>query len=125
MVKTTVKAKSMWDSLNERTQKIVSIITAVGVIGGTFFGGVNYIVARLDDHIQEQTTTLSSQLQEVRLSTTRNELLSLMNGDPENVLEIERVAKRYFTEYNGDWYMSGLYSKYAAKYGADTSFVTK
>lgn len=115
----------MWDSLNERTQKIVSIITAVGVIGGAFFGGVNYIVARLDDHIQEQTTTLSSQLQEVRLSTTRNELLSLMNGDPENVLEIERVAKRYFTEYNGDWYMSGLYSKYAAKYGADTSFVTK
>jgi len=122
MTKVISKARSKWESLNDGTQRLASIITAVIVIGGAFFGGVNYIVNKLDEHIQSQTSTLYSQMQEVKLSTTRNELILMMNNNPDNVLEIERLAKVYFVDMKGDFYMTGLYSNWCRQHNANCSF---
>lgn len=125
MTKVISKARSKWESLNNGTQRLASIITAIIVIGGAFFGGVDYIVNQLDEHIKSQTSEITSEIKDVKLSSTRNELMLLIKTSPENTLEIEKVAKYYFTTLNGDWWMSGFYSDWAHKYGGDTSFVTK
>lgn len=123
MAKAIAKAKSKWDSLNDGTQRLASIITAILVIGGAFFGGVNYIVGKLDEHISDQTETIKEELSSVKLSTTRNELMLMMTNNPDNVIEIERLAKVYFVDMHGDFYMTGLYSDWAKQHGGDTSFV--
>ena len=47
----------------------------------------------------------------------------LMNHDPENVVAIERMAKYYFQELDGDLYMTQQYSDWAKQYGGDTTIV--
>lgn len=125
MTKVTAKIKNRWDNLNEHTQKIASLITGIIVIGSAFIGATNYIVAKLDDHIAEQTQTIQSEMNEVKLSTTRNELLLMIQNSPTNVLEIERLAKHYFIDLKGNFYMTQKYSDWAKEYNGDTSFITR
>ena len=40
-----------------------------------------------------------------------------------NEAEIEKVARYYFVKLDGDWYMTGLYSKWAKEYNGDVSFI--
>ena len=56
-------------------------------------------------------------------SLTRIELMLLIQHDPANTFEIEKVARHYFVDLGGNWYMAALYSDWAATYGGDTSFV--
>lgn len=60
------------------------------------------------------------------LAITRVELMMLMTHDPENVMAIEKLARKYFDPngLNGDSYMSKFYSKWAKKHDADYTFVT-
>lgn len=121
----TKKVKSKWDTLNASSQRFASLITALCIIGGAFFGATNYIVAQLDSHIQGQMSDVKKDVAEIKLSSTRNELLLMMENNPENVTEIEKIARKYFKDMNGDWYMSGLYSKWCKAHGGDASFVIK
>lgn len=123
MTRTTQKVVDKWDSLNAKTQRVVTTITSVGIIIGAFFGCSNYIVTQLDHHIQDQMSDVKSDVSEIKLSSTRNELLLMIEHNPNNVVEIERLAKVYFVDMKGDFYMTGVYSKWAKKYGGDTSFV--
>lgn len=123
MTRTAQKVIDRWDSLNSKTQRLVTTITSAGIIIGAFFGCSNYIVAQLDNHIQDQMSGVKADVSEIKLSSTRNELLLMMQNNPENIVEIERLAKVYFVDMKGDFYMTGLYSKWAKQYGGDTSFV--
>lgn len=123
MTRTAQKIVNKWDSLNAKTQRIVTTITSAGIIIGAFFGCSNYIVSQLDQHIQDQMSDVKEDVAEIKLSSTRNELLLMMRNNPENVIEIERLAKAYFVDMKGDFYMTGLYSDWAKKHGGDTSFV--
>ncbi len=117
------KIKSKWDALNASSQKLASLITALCVIGGAFFGTTNYIVSQFDLRIQSQMSDVRKDVAEIKLSSTRNELLLMMKNNPENVTEIEKIARKYFKDMDGDWYMSGLYSKWCKAHGGDASFV--
>lgn len=123
MTRTTRKVVDKWDSLNARTQRLVTTITSAGIIIGAFFGCSNYIVAQLDKHIQNQVSDIKSDVAEIKLSSTRNELLLMIEHNPGNVVEIERLAKVYFVDMKGDFYMTSLYSNWAKTNGGDTSFV--
>ena len=123
MTKTAQKVMDRWDSLNSKTQRIVTTITSAGIIIGAFFGFSNYIVTQLDLHIQDQMSDVKADVAEIKLSSTRNELLLMIEHNPNNVIEIERLAKVYFVDMKGDFYMTGLYSDWAKKHGGDTSFV--
>ena len=123
MIRTAQKIVNKWDSLNAKTQRIVTTITSAGIIIGAFFGCSNYIVNQLDQHIQDQMSDVKEDVAEIKLSSTRNELLLMIEHNPNNVIEIERLAKAYFVDMKGDFYMTGLYSDWAKKHGGDTSFV--
>ena len=81
--------------------------------------------AHMDERFNEVDKKIVEGQRKDELAITRVELMMLMAHNPENVLEIERLAKKYFTPpLNGDSYMSQLYSEYAKKYKADHTFVT-
>lgn len=119
--------KSFYDIFDKRLQRIAATISAILVIGGALIGTGGWIKDQV-------TGTISSQIndfrQEVKASDntqnqaiTRLELLSLMQSDPTNVVAIEKLARYYFGELNGDQYMTGKYSDWAREYGGDTSIV--
>ncbi len=123
MTKLTRKAKGLWDKLNDGTQKVVSTITSFGIIAAACISACQYVVNQFDAHIQQQTTYLKEEIDEIKLSTTRNELMMLIKNYPTNVIEIEKIAKKYFLEMKGDFYMTDMYSTWAKAHGADTAFV--
>lgn len=123
-----------WDNLDKWVKRVLSLISAIGVIAGLFMGMFSWAVGQLDGYLDNKLSTVTSQIEalqeesraadkESELSRTRLELQLLISHNPDNTLEIEKVARYYFIDLGGDWYMSGIYSEWARNYGGDTSFV--
>lgn len=121
-----VKVKTWWQGLSESTQNLAKTITAIGTIVGSLVIVANFIVNQVNASTNAKIDELSSEMKKADksqvLSTTRLELLYLMQNDPENVVEIEKVARYYFVDLGGDMYMTGLYSKWAVQHNAQTYF---
>ena len=117
------KVKTKFESLSDGAQRLAAVVSAVLVISGVISGGFGFVITQFDSHLNEHTRELKKDIEDVKLSSTRNELLVMMKVDPENVIGIERLAKYYFIDLQGDMYMTGMYSDWAKKYGGDTSFV--
>ena len=62
---------------------------------------------------------------ELKLDTTRNQLLTLMKNYPDNEEEIMKVAKYYFKDLNGDWYMTSLFIEWGEEKGIDVTEIVK
>lgn len=140
------KLEQKWDDANAWLKRIVTFTSACGVIIGLFVGmfswGVGQMNNLMDAKIQEvtvqveelqnsitaQVDSLRTESQaadnESRLSRTRLELTTLISHNPTNIIEIEKVARYYFVDLGGDWYMSQIYSDWAREYGGDITFVT-
>lgn len=129
------KISQKWDNTDKWVKRVLGLIATIGTIVGIVSGITGWVTAQLDTHFDAKIQTITQQIEELNnqsnaadkkleLSNTRLELTTLMTHNPKNVIEIERVAKYYFIELKGDWYMSQLYSDWAEKYGGDTSFVT-
>lgn len=119
------RKRKFFDRFNEKTKKIAGLVSAIMVIIGALTGVLGWVNTQLQDVIAGQMTDLKNTVQQSdarqNQQITRLELMELMNNQPENVAEIEKVAKHYFQELNGDWYMTGLYSKWCHEYGGDPS----
>lgn len=124
-----------WDNADKWVKRILGAIATLGTIIGLVGGITGWVTAQLDAHLDAKIETIATQIQtleeksdeadrKLELSSTRNELTTLISHSPENVVQIEMVAKYYFLDLGGDWYMSGIYSDWAKQYGGDTSFVT-
>ena len=87
----------------------------------------NWIVESVNARADTRIATLQKELDESNkqqeISILRLELIFMIKHNPQNVVEIEMLAKKYFTEYGANFYMTEVYSNYAREYGADTSFV--
>lgn len=135
-IMTRTPAKDRREKMGEISKKILvhlqgaaGFIGALGIIMGALIGAGNWIVAEVNASTNARIDSLASELSESNLESqqaiTRLELLTLMEYDPDNIVEIEKLAKKYFRELSGDAWMSGRYSRYAREHGLDTSFVTK
>lgn len=128
---TLKKLEQKWDNTDKWLKRIISIVASLGAIAGMFTGILNLGLGKLDEHIDarvaavsEQISTIEKQLDANTRATTRLELSMLIAHSPTNVLEIEKVARYYFIDLGGDWYMSAIYSEWAREYGGDLTFVT-
>lgn len=119
------RKRKFFDRFSEKTKKIASLVSAIMVIIGALTGALGWVNTQLQDVIAGQMADLKNTVQQSdarqNQQITRLELMELMNNQPENVAEIEKVAKHYFQELNGDWYMTGFYSKWCHEYGGDPS----
>lgn len=119
--------RSFYDRFDKRAQRIAGTISAVLVIGGAVFGAGAWINDQVTGAITSQISEFREEVKQSDNSQnqaiTRLELMNLMQTDPTNKVAIEKMARYYFTELNGDQYMTGKYSEWAATYGGDTSIV--
>jgi len=134
------KIKSRWDSLDKNVQKWATRLAAIATIIGIVTAGGGWIIHQLDNavatHIETQTTAIQNEVQKLSdkvdaqdkqtdLQLTRLELMTLIDNNPHNVVEIEKVATHYFQDLKGDWYMSEMYSRWAKQYGGNAEIMVK
>lgn len=120
--------KSLYDKADKRIQKWSKTIGALIVIIGAIASVSTWVSNQFQNAIATQVAEIKNEIQTLDKRTekqiTRLELANLIHNQPENEAEIEKVAKYYFVKLDGDWYMTGLYSKWAKEYNGDTSFIT-
>lgn len=132
--KASIKLAERWDSADRWVKRVLGLIATAGTIIGLMTGTASWILSQLDTRLDTKIYALSQEIEDLgdksdagdkklELSNTRLELNILITHTPTNTVEIERVAKYYFVELGGDWYMSKIYSDWAREYGGDTSFV--
>lgn len=105
---------------------LVAIITGVGTLCGAGVAAGNWVIDTVNAKADARISNLQQELDESNkrqeLSMLRLELLSLMSHDPDNVVEIEKVGRKYFGE-GGDWYLTGLFSKWCNQHKCDSNIV--
>lgn len=108
-----------------RVKEFADILTAVGIIGAALVGVGTWCTHQINSSTNEKLDTISGQMQDLKLDTTRNQLLTLMKNYPDNEEEIMKVARHYFDDLNGDWYMTGLFIKWGNEKGIDVTDIVK
>lgn len=68
-------------------------------------------LAPITKKLEEQ----QEELHQIRLDTTRTQLIMLMEHQPHNHDTILKVAERYFCQLSGDWYCTSLFRGWAKK----------
>lgn len=117
--------RSLYDRFDKRAQRIAGTISAVLVIGGAIFGLGAWLNDQVTNAISVQINDLKSSMQESdkqqNQAITRLELMNLMQTDADNVVAIEKMAKYYFQELDGDLYMTQKVSDWCAAQHRDCS----
>lgn len=119
--------KSLTDKADKSLKKASSIIGAVVAILGTIAGACSWINSQFQQAVSAQ---ISGFQQEVRdndkinkQSATRTELMILLEHDSNNVIAIERMAKYYFQDLNGDLYMTQKVSDWCNAHHRDCTII--
>lgn len=106
-----------------RIKDCADVITAVGVIGAALVAVGTWCTTQINASTNAKLDAISSQVTELKLDTTRSQLLTLMKNYPDNEEEIMKVAKYYFKDLDGDWYMTSLFVEWGEEKGIDISEV--
>lgn len=111
---------------------IETVITLIATIGGLsglisaistiVFKVLEYRKAQRGDTIDAKLSPLinkldkqETELHEIRLDTTRTQMLMLMEHQPHNHDTIIKVAERYFCQLNGNWVAASEFMAWAQK----------
>ena len=83
--------------------------------------------AHMDERFNEVDKKIVEGQRKDELAITRVELMMLMAHNPENVLEIERLARKYFDPnwLNGNSYMTGIVSRWSKEHGIDPNAIIR
>jgi len=111
----------MSEKIVKKTKSLADIITAVGVIGAALLGVGSWVVTNINKDVNDKLDTIIAKVDTAEQNATRSQLLTLMSDYPDNESEILKVAQYYFKDLNGDWYMTGLFTKWAESRGLDVS----
>lgn len=118
---------SLSEKANKKLQKWSGIIGAMITIIGAITGACSWVSNQFANAVSSQ---ISDFRDEVKASNTKQdqqitrlELMNLIQNDPTNIVGIEKLARYYFQELNGNQYMTGVYSRWCQQYGGDPSVV--
>lgn len=100
-------------------QTTAGVITSVGVIIALIVAAGSWAVGSILKGTNERLDSMTGQLDQLQVDATRTQLITLMSNYPDNKSEILKVADKYFNEYNGDWYVTGLFEEWAEEHGLD------
>lgn len=121
------KSEKLYDKTDKKLQRVAGTIGAIAMILGAITGVFSWVqgafTSAISSQIEEFRDEVNKSNQEQNQSLTRVELTVLMEHDPTNVAAIEKMAKYYFQELNGDLYMTQKYSDWAKKYGGDITII--
>lgn len=113
------KKKVSAKKIAEWIQTTAGVITALGVIMATMVGLGSWAISSALKGTNTRLDSMSGQLDQLQVESTRTQLITLMSNYPDNKSEILKVADKYFNEYNGDWYVTELFEQWAAAHDVD------
>lgn len=91
------------------TPIVIAILTSNG-----FFALLQYLISRHDTkkNVKDKLITLEK-------DGLRTQLLLLILLQPDEQTEILKIAEHYFVKLKGNWYMTGLFSKWCDAHGLE------
>lgn len=113
--------EKMSEKIVKKTKSLADVITAVGIIGAAILGIGSWITSLANADMNKKLDTIILKTDKAEENATRSQLLALMSDYPDNESEILKVAQYYFRDLKGDWYMTGLFTKWAESRGIDVS----
>ena len=115
--------------LSNKVVRASQVVTATTVLIGAVTALYTWLDHQFVDKVSTQIDNLHDEMIESDEKTdrqiTRLELMNLIQNQPTNKVEVEKVARHYFVDLGGDWYASSFYSKWAAEYNGDITFITE
>lgn len=119
------KGTNQLQKIPSTLQKMAATVSALLAIFGAVAGAGNWLVheitATTNERIDALELMIETNNQENRLSIVRLELMTLISNDPTNIVEIEKLARIYFGELDGNSYMTSVVSKWCKEYDSDCS----
>lgn len=120
--KTEDLKRSRLKNFAQKIKDASAVISAIIVLGGAFIGAGQWLVFQINDSTNSRIDELENKMnvvtQENKLAIMRLELMSLIQNDPDNVIEIEKYAREYFGA-GGNRYMTGMISNWCAEHNVD------
>lgn len=118
------KRKFVLKNVPQKVKDIAAFISAVLVIFTALVGAGHWIVkevtASTNDRIDALEDKIDDNQETTELATTRLELMMLLDHDPDNVIEIEKLARKYFNPpLNGNTYMTSVISEWCLEHNID------
>lgn len=111
----------------KKLQSIAAVIGALGAIIGALTATSSWVSGKFAEAVSEQISEFREESRELDIkheqAITRLELSNLMRDDPYNTLAIEKMARYYFRELDGDLYMTQKYSDWAKQYNGDVTII--
>ena len=121
------KVEKTFDKVSKRATKIAGLVSAVLVLVSAATGLCTWISNQFASAVSAEISEFRKEAKESNdkqeQAITRVELMVLMEHDPDNVVAIEKMARYYFQELDGNLYMTQKYSEWAKANGGDLSIV--
>lgn len=94
-------------------------LLAIIGIGGAIFGFAEFLINRKDKKVETDYKNFEKRLDGISSSQYRTEMLVMMNHYPTQTIEIMKLAKHYFVDLKGDFYMTSLFAKWLKEYNIE------
>lgn len=117
--KATKSKKATFSKIAEWLRTTAGIITSIGVVAGAIIAIGAWSTNLLLSDVNKKLDDVTAQMNDIKLDTTRAQLLTLISNYPDNESEIMKVAKYYFKDLGGDWYMTDIFVRWADSRGID------
>lgn len=118
---------SLYDKADKHIRKWAGTLGAIATILASVAGVCAWASSQFARAVSDQISSFQQEVREADKKTevqiTRLELMTLIDTQPTNVAEIEKVAKHYFKDLEADWYMTSIYSDWAKEYGGDVNLI--
>lgn len=115
------KSKGIWESVPKRIQTASAVLASIIAICTTVGSVLAWFEAKMTEHLDGRIDGIEATVKDIRLDTVRLQLDGLMAHDSNNVESILSVAKVYFLDMNGDWYMTEKFKKWGREHDVDLS----
>lgn len=119
--KVATSRKSYWKSLSKRVQTASAVLASIVAICTTVGAVLTWFESKMTEHLDKRIDTLESTVNDIRQDTVRLQLDNLINGDSDNIESILTVAKVYFIDMKGDWYMTEKFKRWGREHDVDLS----
>ena len=121
------KKASLYDKADKKLQRWAATIGAIVAIMGAVTGVCSWASNQFANAVSSQISDFQQETRDAskrhEQAVTRVELMILMEHDSDNVVAIEKMAKYYFQELDGDLYMTQRVSDWCNAHGLECSVI--
>lgn len=106
---------------------IIAVVSAL--TSGGFLAFVQFLIARKDRKQEraedKETSSIKEKLTTLEKDVLRTQMLIMILLQPDEQTEILKIAEHYFVTLKGNWYMTGLFSKWCDAHGLEPDWFKK